>query len=114
MIFTGNAGSAWAQRWNIRWWYHGWAGHLSCFSAAGLGRLLGDLGLEREVTEDMVYVVEVPRLRTLIRGAPLRIASRLGALRLLDDLHALPPPVAACPLGTDHMLMVARTPARSG
>lgn len=105
VIFTGNAGSNWAGRWNTRWWYHGWAGHLSCFSAAGLSSLLGDLNMTVESIDELPYMIVPPSLRSLVRGAFPRIASRLHVLQFID---AACPPVASCPLGLDHMLVVAQ------
>lgn len=109
-IFTGDAGTAWARRWGVRWWYHGWAGHLSCFSAEGLVGLLRALGLAIESVDHMAYVDTpiqwTPRgLLRAARGAPLRIAARAGVLRRLDQLQ---PPTAGSPLGIDHMLVIAR------
>ncbi|HEX3694634.1 MAG TPA: class I SAM-dependent methyltransferase [Polyangia bacterium] len=108
VIFTGDAGSAWSRRWGIRWWYHGWAGHLSCFSATGLGTLLQGMNLSRESIDSLVYMHDTPTLRRRVRELPLRLANRIGALRLLD---AVRPPYASSPYSVDHMLMVARAPA---
>ena len=111
MIFTGNAGSRWARRWNTRWWYHGWAGHLSCFSAGGLVSLLGDLNMRVESIDELAYMLAPFSRATLghfVRTALPRIASRLHALQFLD---AARPPLAASPLGLDHMLVVARLPS---
>jgi SAM-dependent methyltransferase len=105
VIFTGNAGSTWARRWNRRWWYHGWAGHLSCFSAVGLISLLRDLDMTVESFDELAYVTVPLSLRSLPRIAIGRLASRFHVLRLIDSVRA---PVASCPLGLDHMLVVAR------
>jgi SAM-dependent methyltransferase len=109
LVFTGDAGSPWSLRWGIRWWYHGWAGHLSCFSASGLSALLESLRLATESIDCTVYAHETPSLRRAVRVAPLHLLNSAGALRLLDKLR---PPVASCPLGVDHMLMVARVTGR--
>lgn len=105
MMFTGNAGSAWARRWNLRWWYHGWAGHLSCFSAAGLEHLLKALKVQPEAIDELPYMLDQRPLRAAVRTLPVRVASRVGALRLLDTLSI---PQASSPLGRDHMLVTAR------
>jgi SAM-dependent methyltransferase len=112
VIFTGDAGSPYAQRWDRRWWYHGWAGHLSCFSARGLASLLRQIGLEVEWLDPLVYqreAMSLRSLRNLMRGAPLRHAHRLGGLGLVDQVL---PPRASCPLGVDHMLVTARLRSR--
>jgi SAM-dependent methyltransferase len=107
LVFTGDAGSPWSLRWGIRWWYHGWAGHLSCFSASGLSALLDSLRLSCESLDCTVYMHEPPSLRRAMRVAPLHLLNSAGALRFLDTVR---PPLASSPLGVDHMLMVARAP----
>jgi SAM-dependent methyltransferase len=106
-IFTGNAGSTWARKWGARWWYHGWAGHLSCFTEAGIRSLLAGLGLEVESFDELPYMEIAQSMRSRLRTAVLLRSSRLGLLGILDSLR---PPVAWCPLGLDHMLVVARLP----
>ena len=107
VLFTGDAGSAWARRWNVRWWYHGYAGHLSCFSARGMESLLGDAGLQMESIAPLIYADAPVSLRNQLRALPSRLLSRFGALQFVD---AVLPPVASCPLGVDHMLVTARVP----
>ena len=105
LLFTGDAGSPWSLRWGIRWWYHGWANHLSCFSADGLSALVSDLGLSCESLDCTVYMHEPPSLRRALRVAPMHLLNSAGALRALDGVR---PPVAMSPLGVDQVLMVAR------
>jgi SAM-dependent methyltransferase len=106
-IFTGNAGSRWARSWGIRWWYHGWTGHLSCFTAAGIRSLLAQAGLEVESLDELPYMAVPQSIRTRARTSVLLTCARLGLLGILDSLR---PPMAWCPLGLDHMLVVARSP----
>jgi SAM-dependent methyltransferase len=105
VLFTGDAGSRWARRWNVRWWYHGYAGHVSCFSARGMKSLLSDVGLQLETIDTLVYARAPVSLRNHLCAAPARLLSRVGALRFVD---AILTPVASCPLGVDHMLVTAR------
>lgn len=105
MIFTGNAESRWACRWNVRWWYHGYAGHLSCFSATGLRHLLKELNVQQERLDELPYMLPQRPFRAAVRSLPLRVACRIGALRLLDSVRV---PQASSPLGSDHMLMTGR------
>jgi SAM-dependent methyltransferase len=106
-IFTGNAGAAWAREWGLRWWYHGWAGHLSCFTGEGLRMLLTKLAFEVESFNALPYMETSQSWRTLLRSEVLRAASRVGVLEILD---AARPPIAWVPLGLDHMLVIARRP----
>jgi SAM-dependent methyltransferase len=106
-IFTGNAGSAWAREWNLRWWYHGWAGHLSCFTGEGLRMLLTESTFELESFNALPYMEIGQSWRTLLRSELLRVASRVGVLDVVD---AARPPTAWVPLGLDHMLVIARRP----
>lgn len=105
VIFTGNAGSAWAREWDLRWWYHGWAGHLSCFTGEGLRLLLTASSLMLESFVALNYMHVGQSWRSLMYSELLRAASATGGLKLLDEIR---PPLASCPLGLDHMLVIAR------
>jgi SAM-dependent methyltransferase len=108
VVFTGDAGSPWAQLYGARWWYHSWAGHVSCFSAQGLVELVEHLG-GRCVHQKLMAYVEPPlgvrsRIRSQMRDTVSNLLNRSGAATVKDRFVT---PYAGSPLGQDHVLVIA-------
>jgi len=123
VIFTGNAGSKFARRQGSAWWYHGWAGHISCFSKRGIVQLLNRLEADPIHFEELSYEA-LPIRPSLMRRSYWALGSLLGRRDLVDACHSSissllrlfrtalhrlgNPAIANGPIGADHMLIVAR------
>jgi hypothetical protein len=122
VIFTGNAGSKFSRRKGSEWWYHGWAGHICCFSEPGIVRLLKRLGADPIHIEEMPYEGGPVRpalrryywaLSTVLRRREWAAACHSALVRSVRLLRTrvrrgLGPAIADGPTGTDHMLIVGR------
>lgn len=108
VIYTGDASSSWARLCGVRWWYHLWAGHISCFSAQGLVGLLESLGGRSVRHESVPYAYAEagagPGLRWLVREKFRTLLIRSRAAALKDRFVT---PYAGSPFGRDHMLVIA-------